>query len=501
MPDTIADQKRVSAEIRGTARPGNAYDEFVGASFYAGASRKPKFTARTMAALQIFCLAAVLLMELVGAPGARGISAGQIINAVLLAAGFGLVVNYWTYRRIPSNAFDAFREIVKRLALVAGLLLTCAILATSFGGGSWDDLHLAFTAAAMVPIVSAEALALFADRYLDRFDLLGRDRTKPRCIVVFGDGDGAFKLAQSLRTQLPESDVCIYPTSNLKDDAGSPESLANPFYADPRLVELAPDVALITPAVGDKQTASKIILHLAPLPIDVLVDAKSDDLREPGPLTMLAGLPFVRLFPRPLPQRQRLIKRLFDVVVATILVVVLLPVLLLVAVLIKLDSRGPVLFRQPRVGFAGSHFTAYKFRTMRAEATDVLADKSTVANDPRVTGIGAFLRRSSIDELPQLFNVVGGSMSLVGPRPHALNSRVGGDHFSKAVRNYHARHRVKPGITGLAQVLGWRGPTETQTQIEQRVANDLRYISNWSLKQDLLIIFRTFFALSGKNAF
>jgi lipopolysaccharide/colanic/teichoic acid biosynthesis glycosyltransferase len=134
---------------------------------------------------------------------------------------------------------------------------------------------------------------------------------------------------------------------------------------------------------------------------------------------------------------------------------------------------------------------------MVTQAADLLAENPTVAGDPRLTRFGAILRKTSLDELPQLFNVLLGSMSLVGPRPHAMN----GNHFNSVISNYAARHRVKPGITGLAQVLGWRGPTDTPTKIEQRVANDLRYIGEWSLRLDVLIICRTVFALYGRNAF
>src|SRR5262249_39250362 len=158
---------------------------------------------------------------------------------------------------------------------------------------------------------------------------------------------------------------------------------------------------------------------------------------------------------------------------------------------------GPVFFRQSRVGLGGAHFSVYKFRTMRTEACDARADRPTVSNDPRVTRIGAFLRKTSIDELPQLLNVLFGDMSLVGPRPHAMN----GTHFSKVVDHYHARHRVRPGITGLAQVKGWRGLVDSDPKIEQRVANDLRYISEWSLVRDVGIIWRTAFVMCHRNAF
>jgi len=159
--------------------------------------------------------------------------------------------------------------------------------------------------------------------------------------------------------------------------------------------------------------------------------------------------------------------------------------------LIKLDSPGPVLFRQPRLGFNNVMFTVYKFRTMQHGAADLLADKQTTRGDPRITRVGRILRKLSLDELPQLFNVLGGSMSLVGPRPHAPNTKAGDTLFHDAVAEYALRHRVKPGITGWAQVSGWRGETKTLEQIEQRVACDLYYIDNWSLKFDIRIIFLT----------
>src|SRR5206468_8248497 len=219
-----------------------------------------------------------------------------------------------------------------------------------------------------------------------------------------------------------------------------------------------------------------------------------------GPIVTFARLPLIRMFPKPLCAYQRALKRLFDVVSSAALLVLLLPVFCAAAMAIKLDSGGPIFFRQPRIGLGGTHFIVFKFRTMRVSAEDLLADQLTARNDPRLTRVGSFLRKSSIDELPQLLNVFFGSMSLVGPRPHALNAKAKGEFYGEVVSNYQARHRVKPGITGLSQVLGWRGPTDTHVQIEQRVANDLRYIAAWSFFQDLLILVRTAFALFGKNA-
>ncbi len=156
------------------------------------------------------------------------------------------------------------------------------------------------------------------------------------------------------------------------------------------------------------------------------------------------------------------------------------PVLLVTALLIKLDSPGPVLFRQPRMGFNNRLFLCYKFRSMRQDAQDLLADKQTTRDDPRVTRVGRVIRKLSIDELPQLLNVLNGTMSLVGPRPHAPNTKAANKLFTDVVQQYAVRHRVKPGITGWAQVNGWRGETATVDQIQKRVACDLYYIENWS---------------------
>ena len=173
---------------------------------------------------------------------------------------------------------------------------------------------------------------------------------------------------------------------------------------------------------------------------------------------------------------------------AAVLLAFIAPTLLLIAAAIRLDSPGPALFRQPRVGYRNKIFTILKFRTMHEHMSDVGADMQAVRDDPRVTRIGRVLRKFSLDELPQLINVIVGEMSLVGPRPHAPNTKAGDTLFHDAVEDYALRHRVKPGITGWAQVNGWRGRTETREQLRQRLAHDLYYIENWSFWLDVKII-------------
>ncbi len=208
-----------------------------------------------------------------------------------------------------------------------------------------------------------------------------------------------------------------------------------------------------------------------------------------------------RVMGKPLDEVAVLIKRIEDVVITFICLLVALPLMLVIALSIKLDSRGPVLFRQKRLGANNLPFNLLKFRSMYVEQTDPLGHQLTRPGDPRITRVGRFLRMTSIDELPQLINVLRGEMSLVGPRPHPLAASAAGISYARAISEYPIRHRVKPGITGWAQVNGWRGETTTIEQIRQRVEHDLYYIENWSLTLDLAILGRTVFAvLSRANA-
>ena len=184
-------------------------------------------------------------------------------------------------------------------------------------------------------------------------------------------------------------------------------------------------------------------------------------------------------------------KTIEDRVLATFMLVALLPLLAIIAVAIKLDSRGPVLFKQRRYGFNDNLIQVVKFRTMHTDMVDADAERLTTKGDDRVTRVGRLLRATSLDELPQLLNVLAGDMSLVGPRPHALAAKAGGKPYEQAVQHYASRHRVKPGITGWAQVNGWRGETDTVEKLRKRVEHDLYYIDNWSIWLDLLIIART----------
>ncbi|MEE9433107.1 MAG: exopolysaccharide biosynthesis polyprenyl glycosylphosphotransferase [Sphingorhabdus sp.] len=203
----------------------------------------------------------------------------------------------------------------------------------------------------------------------------------------------------------------------------------------------------------------------------------------------------------PLKWHQRAIKRAFDIVIAGVGLASLAIPMAIVALLIKMNSPGPILFKQKRIGLGSRPFSILKFRSMQAEKTDADGDLSTQRDDSRVTALGNFIRRTSIDELPQLFNVLSGDMSIVGPRPHAVGSTAEDKLFWDIDRRYWHRHTIKPGLTGLAQVRGFRGATEKAADLEGRLQSDLEYRSEWSLWGDIKIVLLTFRVLMHKNAF
>jgi undecaprenyl-phosphate galactose phosphotransferase/putative colanic acid biosynthesis UDP-glucose lipid carrier transferase len=200
----------------------------------------------------------------------------------------------------------------------------------------------------------------------------------------------------------------------------------------------------------------------------------------------------------PLSGAERLVKRWMDLCVASLAVAFFFPVMVLTAIAIKLDSRGPIIFRQYRKGFNGKQFTMLKFRTMIVQENGATVTQAT-RNDPRVTSIGRLLRSASVDEFPQLLNVLKGDMSVIGPRPHALAHDT---YFENLLSDYAFRHHVKPGITGWAQCNGARGATPSIEHISERVKLDLWYINNWSVWLDVQILIKTFFeVLRKRNAY
>lgn len=247
-------------------------------------------------------------------------------------------------------------------------------------------------------------------------------------------------------------------------------------------------VLLCTPGLTTERVAA-IVDQLSDVSVDVAVIPPLAVKLAPGyEVHLLGKIPVLMLWQRPFRDINGLLKGAEDLTISVLAVILLSPLLLLAALLVRLSGPGPILFVQPRVGFNNEVIEVFKFRTMHAENVDIGGRETTTRDDPRVTRVGRWLRRLSIDELPQLFNVILGQMSLVGPRPHAIHMKVGDRYYHDAVRGYASRHRVKPGITGLAQVSGLRGEIRTIERAEKRVMYDKRYIETWSLGLDLKIL-------------
>jgi len=240
----------------------------------------------------------------------------------------------------------------------------------------------------------------------------------------------------------------------------------------------------------------EMLKQLWVLPVDIRLSAHMSKLRFTSKAYSYVGdVPVFDMADRPISDWNLVFKWVFDRVVAVTALVLLSPVMIATAIAIKLNSPGPVFFRQKRHGFNNELIEIFKFRSMYIDDLDSGATKLVTRDDPRVTRVGRFIRRTSIDELPQLFNVLLGQLSIVGPRPHALEAKAANRLYHEAVDGYFARHRVKPGMTGWAQIHGWRGETDTLEKIMQRVHHDLYYIENWSPLLDFYIVLLTPFAL------
>jgi Undecaprenyl-phosphate glucose phosphotransferase len=263
------------------------------------------------------------------------------------------------------------------------------------------------------------------------------------------------------------------------------------------------DLLIVSVPMTAENRIAEMMRELYVLPVDIRLSAHAAGLRlAPHSYSYVGKVPMLDVIDRPLADWGQTLKAFEDRILAALFLLLALPFFAIIAAAIKLDSKGPVLFKQKRYGFNNDLVEVYKFRTLRTDMTDQNAERLVTAGDPRVTKVGKILRRTSIDEVPQLISVLKGNMSIVGPRPHATAAKAGNRLYQEVVDGYYARHRVKPGITGWAQINGWRGETDTEEKILRRTEHDLYYIDNWSLWFDLYIILRTPWALlKGENAY
>lgn len=329
-----------------------------------------------------------------------------------------------------------------------------------------------------------------------------------RRAVIVGGGKEAEDVIVNLERQ-ENNDIRICGIFDDRTDDRSPESVAGypKLGTVTELIEFARDTKLDMLLVSLPLTADgrvrEMLKKLWVLPLDIRLSAHTNKLAfKARNFSYIGAMPFIKLADKPIAGWGFVRKRIFDAIMSAFLLVVLFPFLVATAIAIKLDSKGPVFFRQKRHGFNNEEIDVWKFRSMYTDMCDAQAKVVVTKNDPRVTRVGAFIRKTSIDELPQLWNVLRGELSLVGPRPHAVHAHLKDTHWNDVVDGYFARHRVKPGVTGWAQINGWRGEVTTQKDIKKRTDYDLYYIENWSLRFDLYILCLTPFRLMNtENAY
>ncbi|QKV18327.1 undecaprenyl-phosphate glucose phosphotransferase [Oricola thermophila] len=318
-----------------------------------------------------------------------------------------------------------------------------------------------------------------------------------RRAVIVGGGRPAERLIRALEKQR-DNDIRICGIFDDRDDERSPPIVAGypklgnveELVAFSRKARI--DMLIVSLPLDAEDRVLMMLKKLWVLPVDIRLSAHSNKLRfRHRTYSFIGSVPMLDLADKPIRDWDSVAKRSFDVVFSLLGIVAFSPVMLVTAIAIKLDSRGPVIFRQKRYGFNNDEIWVYKFRSMYTDQCDPSARAMVTKGDPRVTRVGRIIRKTSIDELPQFFNVLRGELSLVGPRPHAITAQAANRLYNEVVDGYFARHRVKPGVTGWAQINGWRGETDTDDKIRKRTEFDLYYIENWSVLFDLKILFLT----------
>jgi Undecaprenyl-phosphate glucose phosphotransferase len=429
----------------------------------------------------------------------------RYLAAILAIAALSMLA-FQTADIYQVQAFRGYEKQYMRLASAWSVVFLIVIGASFFAkaGDMFSRVWLgSFYVSGLVALIASRKLLFLLVRRWTREGRLTR-RT-----AIVGGGDAGVHVIEELRRQ-KDSGVEII---GLFDDRGGERSSAEcagerKLGSVDDLVEFGRrtrvDLVIFSLPISAEGRILQMLKKLWVLPVDIRLAAHTNKLQfRPRSYSYIGDVPVIDVFDRPIADWDVVMKWLFDKIIGGIMLLVALPLLALIAIAIKLDSRGPVFFKQKRYGFNNDLIEIYKFRSMHADAADATASQLVTKGDPRVTRVGRIIRKASLDELPQLFNVVfNGNLSLVGPRPHAVNAKAEARLYAEAVDGYFARHRVKPGITGWAQINGWRGETDTHEKIQRRVEHDLYYIENWSVLLDLYIVARTPFALlKAENAY
>jgi Undecaprenyl-phosphate glucose phosphotransferase len=385
--------------------------------------------------------------------------------------------------RYLSRAFAAF-AIIFVLTIGAFSLLRGLSAATAESYGIW------FVAGALFLVIERFLVAQGVRNW-------ARNGIMERRAVIVGGGEPAKELIRMLEQQA-DNDIRVCGIFDDRGEKRSPIMVAGypKLGTVSELVEFVRmtriDMLIIALPLSAEARIFELLKKLWVLPVDIRLAAHANRLRfRPRAYSHVGAVPMLDIFKKPIRDWDSVAKRAFDIFFTIIALCLLWPVMVATAIAVKATSEGPVFFKQKRHGFNNEVINVFKFRSMYTNMSDPTAKAAVTKGDPRVTRVGRFIRKTSIDELPQLFNVLKGELSLVGPRPHAVLAQAHDRAFADIVDGYFARHRVKPGVTGWAQINGWRGEVDNDEKIKFRTAYDLYYIENWSLWFDLKILFLT----------
>lgn len=444
-----------------------------------------------------FALLVLLTLTIVVQASPQGAAARPF--AWLLAFVLGPIVLLWSLRALQTYDFGQREQREVHLAKTAAASALAGVAAWASARMACPDATrpaMIWALAAGVTVSLGHTMAWSAVRGWRR-----DGRLTPNVVVV-GATPNAARLIEAA---LQSGEMAVLGIFDDRADRVPASLKGVPVLGDTRSLmthKILPyvDTVVITVAAHAQSRVRELIDRLSMLPnaVTLFVDAEADTVRE-ATLSRVADAPLRQVSGARFDARRALLKRAVDLAFSTLGLMALAPVLAVTAIAVRLDSPGPILFRQRRHGFQNEAIVVWKFRSMRRETTDATATRQVSAGDDRVTRVGRFIRRTSLDELPQLWNVLRGEMSLVGPRPHAIGMLTAGKDAAQLVAEYAWRHRMKPGITGWAQINGSRGPVDTADAVRRRVALDVEYIERQSLWFDLYIILMTLPRLLGDS--
>ena len=420
----------------------------------------------------------------------------ELLNVYLVAVAGGTAVLLFVFKLMHLYEFGQFSQAaapLRRLvpAMVVSLFTLTAIafaLRLDFLDFAYARTWLgAWFALTLVGVVVARVALRTAIASLSRSGRLRRN------IAIVGSGEQAARMMQALNGGREPWNNLVGIYDDRREHRDGDAVPRTPAHSIDDLIELVrnnmvDDIVVALPWAANTRLI-ELVTRLDDLPVEIHIGSDLASFVFPrSTLGWLSGVAVLDVVKNPLAGWRAILKIIEDKVLATLMIILLSPLLAAIALAVRLNSPGPILFRQPRFGLNNQIFHVYKFRSMYHGRPPEIGTPQAKRNDPRITRVGAVIRKTSLDELPQLFNVLEGTMSLVGPRPHAVDHN---EYYGGVIDSYFARHRMKPGITGWAQVNGLRGETDVPEKMKARVQFDLEYIENWSLWLDLKIIART----------